>query len=148
MRSANRKSLKALVAAAALAAVSVAHGQDKVVQPIRGATPIPQTNPADIYRMEKHDRPIPRSHAWQPPVIPHNVKGYQITKNVNICMVCHSRKAAPNTGATPVGKTHYLDREGKEHPNISTRRYFCLQCHVPQFDAEPLVDSTYKGPGK
>ena len=147
MRSAHRKSVKALVLLAALALVPLAYAQDKVV-PIRGATPIPEINPADTYRMEKHDRPIPRSHPWQPPVIPHNVKGYQITKNVNTCMVCHSRKAAPNTGATPVGKTHYVDREGKEHPNISTRRYFCLQCHVPQFDAEPLVDSTYKGPGK
>jgi cytochrome c-type protein NapB len=59
-------------------------------------------------------------------------------------MTCHSRKAAKEAGATPVGKSHYLDRDGKEHPNISARRYFCLQCHAPQFDAEPLVDNTFK----
>jgi cytochrome c-type protein NapB len=147
MRSANRKSVKALIASAALAFAGAALAQDKVA-PIRGATPIPDLNPADTYRMEKHDRPIPRSHPWQPPIIPHNVKGYQITKNVNTCMVCHSRKAAPNTGATPVGKSHYVDREGKEHPNISTRRYFCLQCHVPQFDADPLVGNTFRSAGK
>ena len=140
--------MRALAALAALAIASAALAQDKVVQPIRGPVPIPESNPSDTYRMEKRDRVIPRSHGWQPPIIPHNVKGYQITKNVNTCMVCHSRKAAPNTGATPVGKSHYLDREGKEHPNISTRRYFCLQCHVPQFDAEPLIDSTFRGPGK
>jgi cytochrome c-type protein NapB len=140
--------MRALAALAALAIVSAALAQDKVVQPIRGPVPIPESNPSDIYRMEKHDRAIPRSHRWQPPIIPHNVKGYQITKNVNMCMTCHSRKAAPNSGATPVGKSHYLDRDGKEHPNISTRRYFCLQCHVPQFDAEPLVDSTFQGPGQ
>ena len=140
--------MKALILIAAFALAAVAHAQDKVVQPIRGKTPIPETNPADTYRMEKHDRALPRSHQWQPPLIPHNVKGYQITKNVNTCMTCHSRKEAKNTGATPVGKSHYLDRDGKEHPNISTRRYFCLQCHVPQFDAEPLVDSTFKGPGR
>jgi len=139
--------VKALIASAALAFAGAALAQDKVA-PIRGATPIPDLNPADTYRMEKHDRPIPRSHPWQPPIIPHNVKGYQITKNVNTCMVCHSRKAAPNTGATPVGKSHYVDREGKEHPNISTRRYFCLQCHVPQFDADPLVGNTFRSAGK
>ena len=138
--------MKALIAMAALALAAVAHAQAPV--PIRGETPIPQTNPSDTYRMERHDRSLPRSHRWQPPVIPHNVKGYQITKNVNTCMVCHSSKAAPNTGATPVGKSHYVDRDGKVHPNISTRRYFCLQCHVPQFDAEALVDSTFKGPGQ
>ena len=148
MRSAHRKSLKALAVLAALALAPLAQAQDKVVQPIRGATPIPETNPADIYRMERHDRAIPRSHPWQPPIIPHHVKGYQITKNVNTCMVCHSRKAALNSGATPVGKSHYVDREGRDQPNISTRRYFCLQCHVPQFDADPLVGNTYQGPGK
>ncbi|MCB1961304.1 MAG: nitrate reductase cytochrome c-type subunit, partial [Rhodocyclaceae bacterium] len=28
--------------------------------------------------------------------------------------------------------------------NISPRRYFCNQCHVPQFDAKPLVENTFK----
>jgi cytochrome c-type protein NapB len=116
---------------------------EEVVKPIRGKVPIPETNPSDTYRMERQDRTIRRAHKWQPPIIPHHIRGYQITKNVNTCMTCHSRKAAKETGATPVGKTHYLDRDGKEHPNISTRRYFCLQCHVPQFDAEPLVGNTY-----
>lgn len=116
------------------------------VKPIRGATPIPESNPSDIYRMERHDRVIPRNHAWQPPIIPHHVKGYQITKNVNTCMTCHGKKAAARSGATPVGASHYRDRDGKELPNISTRRYFCLQCHVPQYDADPLVGNDFRGP--
>ena len=142
--------MKALLAATLFAAATLAAAQEKppVVQPIRGAAPIPDLNPSDTYRMERRDRLVPRSSRWQPPVIPHHVKGYQITKNVNTCMACHSRKKAPEYGATPVGKSHYLDRDGKEHPNISTRRYFCLQCHVPQYDAEPLVTSTFKGPGQ
>jgi len=118
------------------------------VKPIRGDTPIPETNPSQSYRTEKHDQYIPRSHAWQLPVIPHHIKGYQITKNVNTCMTCHSRKAAEQTGARPVGKSHYRDRDGRELPNISTRRYFCLQCHVPQYDAPPLVENEFKGAGK
>ncbi|MBK9783320.1 MAG: nitrate reductase cytochrome c-type subunit [Betaproteobacteria bacterium] len=38
-------------------------------------------------------------------------------------------------------KSHYLDREDKKPANISPRRYFCQQCHVPQFDAKPLVET-------
>jgi cytochrome c-type protein NapB len=119
---------------------------DSPAKPLRGNVPVTATNDTGIYRMERHDRAIARSHAWQPPIIPHNVKGYQITKNVNMCMVCHAAKNAPRTGATPVGASHYLDRDGKRLENISTRRYFCLQCHVPQFDADPLVENTFKSP--
>lgn len=131
------------VFALACFALGTAFSQE-AIKPIRGQVPIPETNPSDTYRMERHDRIVRRSHKWQPPIIPHNIKGYQITKNVNTCMTCHSRKSSKEAGATPVGKSHYLDRDGKEHPNISARRYFCLQCHAPQFDAEPLVDNTFK----
>ncbi len=119
---------------------------EEIIKPIRGATPIPESNPSDIYRTEKHDRVVARNYKWQPPIIPHHIKGYQITKNVNTCMTCHSRKAAKESGATPVAKSHYLDRDGKELPNISTQRYFCLQCHVPQYDAPPLVGNSFQGP--
>ena len=136
--------MRAIVAIAALALASGAAAQ----MPIRGSTPIPEINSSDTYRMEKHDRSLPRSHRWQPPLIPHNIKGYQITKNVNTCMVCHSSKAAPNTGATPVGKSHYLDRDGKEHPNISTRRNVSHTSPPSRDVADPLVDSTFKGPGQ
>jgi cytochrome c-type protein NapB len=146
MRRAHLQGLKFLLAAMVfLSAAAGAQEKPPAVKLIRGATPIPESNRSDTYRAERHDRVIPRNHAWQPPIIPHNVKGYQITRNVNTCMVCHSRKAAPQSGATPVGKSHYLDRDGKQTPNISTRRYFCLQCHVPQYDAEPLVGNTFQG---
>lgn len=119
---------------------------DEAVESIRGPVPFLEANPADSYRTEKHDRLVPRSHRWQPPIIPHHIKGYQITKNVNTCMTCHSRAAAARTGATPVAKSHYLDRDDRRMPNISARRYFCLQCHVPQHDALPLVGNSFVGP--
>ena len=134
----------------ALALAGAAAAADKPApnpsQPLRGAVPVPATSDSGIYRMERHDRVLPRIHAWQPPLIPHNVKGYQITKDVNMCMVCHAAKNAPRTGATPVATSHYLDRDGNVLPNISTRRYFCLQCHVPQYNADPLVGNTFRGP--
>ena len=121
---------------------------EEAVKPIRGPVPIPETNPSESYRMERNDRLVPRSHEWQPPVIPHNVKGYQITRNVNTCLVCHNRSSAPQVGATRVPLTHYRGRDGKELATVSTRRYFCLQCHVPQADADPLVGSTFRGPSQ
>jgi len=138
--------LLAALLAGILACAACAADAPGPATPLRGAVPVPDTNASDIYRMERHDRAIPRNHAWQPPIIPHNIKGYQITKNVNTCMVCHAAKNAQRTGATPVAKSHYLDRDGKELANISTRRYFCLQCHAPQFDAEPLVENSFRSP--
>lgn len=143
---ATKNCLLAVVLAAALSGNAGAQDKKPAVEPLRGNVPIPATSETGIYRMERHDRVIPRDHAWQPPIIPHNVKGYQITKNVNTCMVCHSSTAAPRTGATPVAKSHYVDRDGKVLQTVSARRYFCLQCHAPQFDAQPLVENTFQSP--
>jgi cytochrome c-type protein NapB len=143
------RKLPSVLAAAAIAVLLAAGAlaQEKktpAAQPLRGALPIPETSSSGIYRMERHDRVIPRSSAWQPPLIPHNIKGYQITKDVNMCMFCHNPNRGPQEGATVVGNSHYFDRDGVPQTNISARRYFCLQCHVPQFDAEPLVDNTFR----
>ena len=77
-------------------------------------------------------------------MIPHKIDGYSITTNFNKCMDCHSWTRYRETGATKVSLTHFKDRDGKELSNISPRRYFCNQCHVPQFDAKPLVENTFK----
>ncbi len=41
-------------------------------------------------------------------------------------------------GATKVSVTHYMNREDAVLADVSPR-YFCLQCHVPQANAKPLV---------
>ncbi len=110
----------------------------------RGDVAIDQQSKVDMFRPEKDKDTIPRNYQKQPPLIPHSVKGYNITQNFNKCMDCHSKERAEETGATKVAKSHYLDREDKKLGNISPRRYFCMQCHVPQFDAKPLVDNIYK----
>ncbi len=137
----------ALVAAVLLSGVGVAGAQEKVLSE-RGGVSIEQTSKVDMFRPEKDKDTIPRNFEKQPPLIPHSVKGYNITQNFNKCMDCHSKDRAPETGATRVGQSHYLDRDGKKHDNISPRRYFCMQCHVPQFDAKPLVENTYKPAAK
>ena len=102
----------------------------------------------DGTRYGRDQAPLPRDFVQQPPLIPHSVKGYNITQNFNKCMDCHSKERAEETGATKVAKSHYLDREDNKLKNISPRRYFCMQCHVPQFDAKPLVENTYKPAAK
>ena len=46
-------------------------------------------------------------------------------------------------GATKISPTHFETRDGMTLSDVSPRRYFCLQCHVPQVNASPLVDNTF-----
>lgn len=39
--------------------------------------------------------------------------------------------------------THHMDRDGQFLADVSPRRYFCNQCHVPQTEVAPLVDNTF-----
>lgn len=110
----------------------------------RGAVPIPNESPIEQFRMERDRDPIPRNYEQQPPLIPHSIKGYNITQNFNKCMDCHAWNRVKETKATKVSATHFRTREGTELANISPRRYFCMQCHIPQTDAKPLVENTYK----
>ena len=137
----------ALCVAALLAQVGGVSAQEKVLSE-RGDVSIDQTSKVDMFRPEKDRETIPRNFQKQPPLIPHSIKGYNITQNFNKCMDCHSKERAEETGATKVAKSHYLDREDKKLQTISPRRYFCMQCHVPQFDAKPLVDNSYKPAAK
>jgi len=107
-------------------------------------TPIEATSRADSFRAMRDREPFARDYVQQPPLIPHQVRGYNITANFNKCMDCHSWSKAKEAGATKVSLTHFKDRDGKELSNISPRRYFCLQCHVPQVEAQPLVSNTFK----
>ncbi|WP_132025026.1 nitrate reductase cytochrome c-type subunit [Bisgaardia hudsonensis] len=80
----------------------------------------------------------------QPPMIPHSVKGYQVTKNNNQCLNCHSPENSRVTGATRISPTHFMDRNGNINGDASPRRYFCLQCHVTQSDVEPIIPNQFK----
>ena len=89
------------------------------------------------------DRRQVRNYPEQPPVIPHKTSHYQVDKNVNKCLSCHSRIAIETSQAPMVSITHYMDRDGQFLATISPRRYFCNQCHVSQNKAKPLVDNTF-----
>ncbi len=92
----------------------------------------------------KDGEPIARDYVQQPPLIPHKIQGYIINAKANKCLSCHSWKNYREAGATKISQTHFEDREKHVLANISARRYFCTQCHVPQVNARPLVQNTFK----
>ena len=132
----------ALVLGASMALAPVVTAQQ--VHSIRGAdVSAPELEPG-AFRNMPDSPPLPRDYIQQPPLVPHKVDGYEITTNFNKCMDCHSWSRYRAAGATKVSLTHFRDRESNELSNISPRRYFCLQCHVAQTDARPLVENTFR----
>lgn len=114
------------------------------LQSLRGDTPIDQTTESDVSKLLRERAPLPRSSKQEPPLIPHSIRGYQITKNFNKCMDCHALSKVKESGATKVSATHYRDFGGNELSNISPRRFVCTTCHVSQADVPPLVGNTFQ----
>jgi cytochrome c-type protein NapB len=119
----------------------------KFIDAARGPVPIDQTTHPPLLKggAVNNDERLPRNYDMQPPIIPHRVDGYQIDKNFNKCLDCHAREKTDFSHAVPVSQTHYLDRNGKVLSHISTRRYFCMQCHVAQEPVRPLVGNSFQG---
>lgn len=84
-----------------------------------------------------------RNYPEQPPVIPHAIRGYEITLNANRCLTCHGRQFTEQSQAPMISITHFMDRDDQILATVSARRYFCTQCHAPQTEAKPLVDSRF-----
>ena len=109
----------------------------------RGVPLDEEAAPLPMARTENTDLRRKRAYPDQPPTIPHAIDGYQVDKNSNRCLLCHSRANAANFQAPMVSVTHFVDREGQVLASVSPRRYFCTQCHVVQTDAKPLVGSDF-----
>jgi cytochrome c-type protein NapB len=86
-----------------------------------------------------------RSYKLQPPMIPHGIEKDKITLKTNTCMKCHSAANYKKEKAPKAGDSHYVTRDGKTLDKVSSRRYFCDQCHAPQEDAAPLVENIFVG---
>lgn len=112
---------------------------------LRGLIELDETRPADAFKQIPKDRsPFASAYVYQPPLIPHQIRNYELSTNANKCLSCHSFKNSRESGATKISVTHYATREGQVLSDVSPRRYFCLQCHVPQVDAKPLVVNDFK----
>jgi cytochrome c-type protein NapB len=84
-----------------------------------------------------------RNYDDQPPLIPHKTAGMTINLKKNKCLTCHSDENYKEEDAPKMSSTHFFTRDNARLPEMSPRRYFCLQCHVPQAKLDPLVDSNF-----
>jgi len=115
------------------------------VDSLRGITAIDAESATPQSKRFEPDRsPVPRNFIQQPPLIPHSTKGYSINLKFNKCLTCHSWANYEESGATKISQDHFKDRDGAELANVSANRYFCTQCHVEQYDVEPLVGNEFE----
>ncbi len=132
---------KLLIAVSMLIATSVAWAASDGVFSLRGDSPL---NADSMNVVDKKWRDgegtVVRNYPQQPPLVPHTIEDYTITRDSNDCLMCHNW-TSELPGATKVGVSHFEDRNGRALSNISPRRYFCNQCHVPQRDVKPLVSN-------
>ena len=103
------------------------------------------TEPAAAPMAKVQNQDLKRKRGWpeQPPTIPHAIDGYQVDRNANRCLLCHSRQGAETFQAPMLSVTHFMDRDGQVLAEVSARRYFCNQCHVVQTDAPLLVGNDF-----
>ena len=142
------KSTLILLATLALAVWQPASAQQAApkVQTLRGANTddadkAPEDKPY-VGKLPGSQKPIARTFSGQPPLIPHTVENFDaITLEANRCLVCHESGAI----APKAGDSHFKDRDGKSLTVVSSARHNCTTCHVPQADAKPLVQNTFKG---
>ena len=110
---------------------------------------------------------IERAYQNAPPMIPHDVEGMlEITPDNNACIGCHDVSVAESMGATPIGKSHYIDFRPKNTiqgdefvkgvdnmknevsikpiDKISNARFNCNACHAPQSTGGLAVENTFK----
>lgn len=133
------------VAGWGLFAAPIEAQQNAGLKSLRGDTPLTAEPKAPELKDPMKDHP-PEARAFvhQPPLIPHTVRDYRITATHNKCMECHSWQTYREFKATKISMSHFKDRTGADTATVSPLRYFCDQCHVPQVDAKPLVENTFK----
>jgi cytochrome c-type protein NapB len=90
---------------------------------------------------------VARTFSTQPPVIPHAVENFDdVNLEENQCLTCHGPAVFEKKKAPKIGDSHFIDpRTGKKLADATMARYNCVQCHVPQVDAPPLVENGFVG---
>ena len=138
------KKITMIVAFLATLTISVQATSESVTS-LRGPHDIDQESSTPVAKKyAKDNKPITRDYVQQPPLIPHKIDNYVINLKSNKCMSCHSWSNYQESGATKISQTHFESRDKNVLANVSARRYFCTQCHVPQVDAKPLVDNDFE----
>ena len=118
------------------------------LESLRGATELNvEDDPAPLHNPPRDGNSVDRNYVHQPPLIPHQVRDYQVDINSNKCLSCHAWSQTKESQAVRVGVTHFVDRDGITLSDVSPSRYFCMQCHVTQVEDDPLVKSSFDPAG-
>ena len=137
--------LACLMAGSLMAAVPEITNSTGGIKSERGSTDlVTDADAAPMKNFRKDGDLYDRQYMHQPPLIPHDTRNYEVDNKVNKCLACHSFKNASAMKAPKISPTHFETRDGMTLGEVSPRRYFCLQCHVPQADTKPLVENTFK----
>ena len=137
--------LACLMAGSLMAATPEITNSTGGIKSERGSTDlVTEADAAPMKNYRKDGDLYDRQYMHQPPLIPHDIRNYEVDTKVNKCLACHSFKNASAMKAPKISPTHFETRDGMTLGEVSPRRYFCLQCHVPQADAKPLVENTFK----
>ena len=133
-----------LACAALIAAGSSSLLAQGVTSGLRGTTPLDQEGPAPrMTPLRNTSEREPRNYPEQPPLIPHQIEGYQVDINGNKCLSCHARSRTGESQAPMLSITHFMDRDGQFLASVSPRRFFCTQCHVPQHEVKAPVANDF-----
>lgn len=140
-------SASALSLAATLPALSAENG----VKSLRGAdAQVSDQAPEEKFNPGKRpgsQKPVARTFEQQPPVIPHAMENFdEITLEENQCITCHGPEKYKEKKSPRIGDSHFRNQQtGEIMKQVSSARHNCVQCHVPQVDAAPLVENTFQG---
>lgn len=119
-------------------------GGDEIAT-MRGGVPLTEEpDPDPIPQVVDTDIRSKRNYPMQPPLIPHDTRGYELNLQVNKCMSCHARRQTEESQAPMISVTHYMDRDGNFLAEISPRRYFCDQCHVIQTTTRNVPENDFR----
>jgi nitrate reductase (cytochrome), electron transfer subunit len=133
-----------LAFAALIAAGSSSLLAQSVTSALRGATPFSEEPAAPrMTPLRNTSEREPRNYPEQPPLIPHQIEGYQVDINGNKCLSCHSRSRTAESQAPMLSITHFMDRDGQFLASVSPRRFFCTQCHVPQHETKAPIANDF-----
>jgi nitrate reductase (cytochrome), electron transfer subunit len=91
---------------------------------------------------------ISRTFVGQPPMVPHTIDQYvPLTMEENACLDCHTTDELRGQKVPKIGLSHFSKTAKKKDgsPAVEMSRFQCDSCHVPQVDAQPLVDSKFVG---
>lgn len=91
---------------------------------------------------------IERTFVGQPPMVPHSIEKYvPLTIEENACIECHQTLEIRGQKIPQIGTSHFSKtvKTKAGAPALEMSRFQCDNCHVPQVDAKPLVESHFVG---